>query len=56
MKKLLIIACIISLNSCNNSTRNNETSIYADETVLIVNYQIKNINMEEHAELGTRQA
>ena len=39
MKKFLIIASIIFLNSCNNSTKNDETSIYADETVLIVNYQ-----------------
>ena len=52
MKKFLIIASIIFLNSCNNSTKNDETSIYADETVLIVNYQIENMSMEEHSELG----
>ena len=43
MKKILILACIVSLYSCNNSSKNDETSIYADETVLIVNYQIENM-------------
>ena len=56
MKKFLILACIISLFSCKNSTSNDETSIYADETVLIVNYQIENMSMEEHSELGSAVA
>ena len=56
MKKILIISCIVSLYSCKNSTTNEKTSIYADETVLIVNYQIENMTMEEHAELGSAVA
>ena len=56
MKKILILACIVSLFSCKNSTSNDETSIYADETVLIVNYQIENMTMDEHAELGSAVA
>ena len=56
MKKILILACIVSLFSCKNSTSNDETSIYADETVLIVNYKIENMTMDEHAELGSAVA
>ena len=56
MKKILVLACIVSLFSCKNSTSNDETSIYADETVLIVNYQIENMTMDEHAELGSAVA
>ena len=56
MKKILILACIVSLFGCKNSTSNDETSIYADETVLIVNYQIENMTTDEHAELGSAVA
>ena len=44
------------LMGCKNSNTNNQTSIYADETVLIVNYQLENMTLEEHAELGTAVA
>ena len=56
MKKILIFACIVSLYGCKNSTANDATSIYADETVLIVNYQIENMTIDEHAELGSAVA
>ena len=56
MKKILILACIFSLYSCKNSTTNDKTSIYSDETVLIVNYQIENMSMDEHAKLGSAVA
>ena len=56
MKKILILACIILIYSCKNSITNDEISIYADETVLIVNYQIENMSMEEHFELGSAVA
>ena len=56
MKKTLILACIILIYSCKNSITNDKISIYADETVLIVNYQIENMSMEEHSELGSAVA
>ena len=56
MKKTLILACIILIYSCKNSITNDKISIYADETVLIVNYQIENMSMEEHFELGSAVA
>ena len=56
MKKILILACIILIYSCKNSITNDKISIYADETVLIVNYQIENMSMEEHSELGSAVA
>ena len=33
-----------------------KTSIFSDETVLIVNYQLENMTLEEHAELGSAVA
>ena len=56
MKKILILTCIILIYSCKNSITNDKVSIYADETVLIVNYQIENMSMEEHFELGSTVA
>ena len=56
MKKILILTCIILIYSCKNSITNDKVSIYADETVLIVNYQIENMSMEEHFELGSAVA
>ena len=56
MKKFLIFSCFIMLMGCKNSNTNEQTSIYADETVLIVNYQLENMTLEEHAELGSAVA
>ena len=56
MKKFLIFCCFIMLMGCKNSNTNDQTSIYADETVLIVNYQLENMTLEEHAELGSAVA
>ena len=56
MKKFLIFTCFIMLMGCKNSNTNDQTSIYADETVLIVNYQLENMTLEEHAELGSAVA
>ena len=50
MKKILLFTCLISIFGC--KTNVNNTSIYANETVLIVNYQLENMTLEEHAELG----
>ena len=54
MKKILLFTCLISIFGC--KTNVNNTSIYANETVLIVNYQLENMTLEEHAELGTAVA
>ena len=56
MKKFLIFTCFIMLMGCKNSNTNDQASIYADETVLIVNYQLENMTLEEHAELGSAVA
>ena len=56
MKKLLIIASVLFVFSCKNSSNEVKTSIYSDETVLIVNYKLENMNLEEHAELGSAVA
>jgi len=56
MKKNLIFLCFIMLLGCKNSNTGEQTSIYADETVLIVNYQLENMTLEQHAELGSAVA
>ena len=55
MKKILLFTCLLSIFGCKN-TNDNNTSIYANETVLVVNYQLENMTLEEHAELGTAVA
>ena len=55
MKKILLLTCLFSIFGCKN-TNDNNTTIYANETVLVVNYQLENMTLEEHAELGTAVA
>ena len=55
MKKILLFACLFSIFGCKN-TNDNNTTVYANETVLVVNYQLENMTLEEHAELGTAVA
>ena len=55
MKKILLFTCLFSVFGCKN-TNDNNTTIYANETVLVVNYQLENMTLEEHAELGTAVA
>ena len=55
MKKILLFTCFFSIFGCKN-TNDNNTTIYANETVLVVNYQLENMTLEEHAELGTAVA
>ena len=52
MKKLLIIASVLFIISCKNSEPKQSESIYNDETVLVVNYQLENMMLDQHAELG----
>lgn len=52
MKKLLIIAGVLFIISCKNSEPKQSESIYNDETVLVVNYQLENMTLDQHAELG----
>jgi hypothetical protein len=52
MKKLLIIAGVLFIISCKNSESKQSESIYNDETVLVVNYQLENMTLDQHAELG----
>ena len=56
MKKLILISAIFTLMACNNSEKKQSEPIHADETVLIVNYQLENMSLEEHAELGSAVA
>ena len=56
MKKLLIIASVLFIISCKNSEPKQSESIYNDETVLVVNYQLENMTLDQHAELGTAVA
>ena len=56
MKKLLIIASVLFVFSCKNSSSEINNSVYSDDTVLIVIYKHENINLEEHAELGSAVA
>ena len=55
MKKILLFTCLFSIFGCKN-TNDNNTTVYANETVLFVNYQLENMTLEEHAELGTAVA
>ena len=52
MKKLLIIASVLFIISCKNSESKQSESIYNDDTVLVVNYQLENMTLDQHAELG----
>ena len=56
MKKLLIIASVLFIISCKNSESKQSESIYNDETVLVVNYQLENMTLDQHAELGSAVA
>lgn len=56
MKKLLIIASVLFIISCKNSQPKQSESIYNDETVLVVNYQLENMTLDQHAELGSAVA
>lgn len=56
MKKLLIIASVLFIISCKNSDPKQSESIYNDETVLVVNYQLENMTLDQHAELGSAVA
>ena len=55
MKKILLFTCLFSIFGCKN-TNDNNTTVYANETVLVVNYQLENMTLEEHAELGAAVA
>ena len=52
MKKILIFTICLGLFSCKSNESNKADSIYADEVVLIVNYELENMTLEEHAVLG----
>ena len=52
MKKLLILASVLFIISCKNSESKQSETIYNDETVLVVNYQLENMTLDQHAELG----
>jgi len=54
MKKFLFFLTIVLFASCNDSKES--LSIYNDETVLVVNYELENMTLEEHAELGAAVA
>ena len=54
MKNLLFLLSVIICTSCNDTKQ--PESIYNDETVLVVNYELENMSLEEHAELGTAVA
>ena len=44
------------LFGCNQSSSDDQKSIYDDETVLIVNYELENMTLDEHAALGSAVA
>ena len=54
MKNLLFLLSVIICTSCNDTKQ--PESIYNDETVLVVNYELENMTLEEHAELGAAVA
>ena len=56
MKKLLILASVLFIISCKNSEPKQSETIYNDETVLVVNYQLENMTLDQHAELGSAVA
>ena len=52
MKKIISLAIFFGLFACKSSESNKSDSIYADEMVLVVNYELENMTLEEHAALG----
>ena len=52
MKKLILFSAILTLISCNNSEKKQAEPVHGSEAVLIVNYQLDNMSLIEHAELG----
>ena len=55
MKKLFLFSLVVFMFSCNNSEKQ-VASIYNDETVLVVNYKLENMTLDEHAALGAEVA
>ena len=56
MKKLILFSTILILISCNSSEKKQAEPVHGSEAVLIVNYQLDNMSLEEHAELGSAVA
>ena len=56
MKKIFLFSIVFIMISCKNSDTKQSESIYNDETVLVVNYELENMTLEEHAELGAAVA
>ena len=52
MKKIITLVICLALFACKSSESKKSDSIYADEVVLIVNYELENMTLEEHAALG----
>ena len=52
MKKIVIFTICLGLLSCKSNEPTKTESIYADEVVLVVNYELENMTFEEHAALG----
>ena len=56
MKKLILFSAILTLISCNSSEKKQVEPVHGSEAVLIVNYQLDNMSLEKHAELGSAVA
>lgn len=54
MKNICFILTIVVLFSC--KTKEGNAPIFAEEAVLIVNYELENMSLEEHAALGAAVA
>jgi YHS domain-containing protein len=52
MKKIITLVICLGLFACKSSESSKSDSIYADEVVLVVNYELENMTLEEHADLG----
>ena len=56
MKNFFLFSVVFFMISCKNSDTKQSESIFNDEMVLIVNYELENMNLEQHAELGAKVA
>ena len=56
MKKLILLSAIFTLISCNSTEKKESEPVHASETVLIVNYKLDNMSLEEHSDLGSAVA
>lgn len=56
MKQLILIVSLLAIVSCKDNTPVKKEALFAKEMVLLVNYELDSISLEDHATLGAAVA